>query len=487
MTGISAAGIGSGLDLEALIEVSIDAMRVPQESRLQERRDTLDVTLSAVGAVKSALSAFKDILDQAKDKNSFFPRSAFVDGALASSSSSDDDEQSIYNGAYSVSLGDDTVDGRYDVEVLSVAQGSRATVQTEYASSNSVIASSDGELTFAAGSGSDEESFTVAVTAGMTLSQLRDGVNQASGNFGVTANLIDTGSGTRLVYDSAKSGADDDTNDSNGNPNDLRISSSGVANTSLDSFVAATIVTQRASQAKVSINGIEAVSDTNSFSDVISGVTINVKYLTASSTSLAVKPNDNAAVDSVKSFVDAYNKVIDEIEKYSKPDEVKEGEDNDRKELSGDAMFRSIKYSLGKMSTKGYSDINDETRVTTLYALGIDIDTENGGKLTLDESKLSEWVEGDLDKLGELFAGDDGIANTFYSYVDNYEKYGGVLETREDSVKSQLRDLDKSDLDLKERMASYESTLRSKYTAFDQMMGSLNSQMSYISANLGIK
>ncbi|WP_432453521.1 MULTISPECIES: flagellar filament capping protein FliD [unclassified Agarivorans] len=481
MSGISAAGIGSGLDLEALIEVSIDAMRVPQETRLAERRESLDVTLSAVGAVKSALSSFKDILDDARNPNTFFPRSAFVDGVLASAASSEDEESSSsnYSGAYSVALGEGAANGTYDVEVLSLAQGSRLTGQTEYASSSAVIASADGELTFGAGA----ESFTVAVTAGMRLSDLRDAVNNAGGNFGVTANLVNTGSGTRLLFDSSVSGADDDGDPNNGNPNDLTITSTGAANPDLDTFIADLNVTQSASNAKMSVNGIEVVSDTNTFSDVISGVTFTANSLTTSSTKLEIKPDDNAAVDSIQRFVDAYNKIIKEIEKYSKPDEVLEGEDNERKELSGDAMLRSMKYSLGRMSTTGYSDPNDANRVTTFYALGIEMG--NDAQLTLDESKLNKWIDGDLNKLGEIFAGDGGVVDTFYGFVDSFEQSGGILATREDTTRSQLRDLDHADLALKERMAEYESTLRAKYTAFDQTMGTLNSQMSYIAAQLG--
>ncbi|WP_163131744.1 flagellar filament capping protein FliD [Agarivorans sp. Alg241-V36] len=475
MTGITAAGIGSGLDLEALIEVSIDAMKVPQEARLQERRESLDVTLSAVGSIKSAMSSFLGILDKAKEPTTFFPRSAFVGGSNVSGES--------YSGPFGVTVGDDATNGSYDVEVLSLASGSRVATQNEYASSSTVIANTEGELTFAAGSGADEETFTVEVTAGMTLSQLREAVNEAGENFGVSANLINTGTGTQLVFDSSKSGADDDADPANGNPNDLRIISSGAANGDLDALIGNTQVTKSASEARISVNGIEATSNTNTFSDVISGVTLDVNTLTSSSTILEIKPDDDAAVESVRSFIDAYNKIISEIDKYSKPDKVLEGEDSSRKELSGDAMFRSMKYSLGKMSTTGFEDPSQPGRVTTLYALGIEMD--DSGQLTLDEGQLKEWVNGDLDKLGEIFAGENGIVDTFYDFTKSYEQTGGVLASREDTTRSQLKDLDYADLALKERMAEYESTLRAKYTAFDQTMGALNSQMSYIMGQLG--
>ncbi|RKF19636.1 hypothetical protein DBZ36_03990 [Alginatibacterium sediminis] len=475
MTGITAAGIGSGLDLEALITVTLDAQRVPQEARLQTKRDSLDVTLSAVGAIKSAMSAFLDQLEKAKTSSTFLPRMALVDGTVATDSST---ETTTSSSPYTVSLSDDAANGSYDISVLSLAKGSRSSTQTSYADSNAIVIDSAGELTFTTGSGAGAESFTVETTAGMTLKQLREAVNDATGNSDVSLNLINTGSGTQLVIDSARTGIDEF-----GNPNNLTITNSGGADASLDALIANIATTDDASNAVITVNGIEAQSDTNNFGDVISGVSLTVNSLTAAETSMQVKSDDDAAIANVKAFVDAYNKVISEIDKYSKPDTVLEGEDTERKELSGDSMFRSMKYTLGGMTTKGYTDPNDPSRITTFYALGIEMD--NDGVLSLDSTKLTKAIDGDFSRIGEIFAGEGGVADTFTGFVEAYEKSGGVLASREDTTRSQLRDLDHADLALTERMAEHEKTLRAKYTAFDVTMGSLNSQMSYIMGQLG--
>lgn len=491
MSGISAAGIGSGLDLEALIEVSLEATRVPQEARLDERQSRLDVTLSAVGSVKSALGEFRDVLENAQTTNTFFPRMALVDGTVASRMSSspasgeDDTAEPVsYDGPYDVTLSTEATNGTYDIEVLSVASGSRMATAAAYESGSEIISDFSSQLTLAAGTGDDEESFTIDVPAGMTLSKLRDAINAAGENFGVSANLINTGSGTHLTLDSSRTGDDTDTDPTDGNNNDLRLSTSGLfINPSLNNLVDNLSVTESASAARISVNGIEAVSDSNTFSEVISGITINVNSLTTSSTSLEVKSDEDAAVDSVRSFVDAYNKVIQEIDKYSKPDKVMEGQDADRKELSGDAMLRTLRFSLGRIGTNGYTDPDDPTRVMTLYGIGIEL--QDDGTLSLNESKLNEIVNSDLNSLGQIFASEGGVVDSFLGRVKSYEESDGVLSSREQSVRSQIRDLAEERITLKERLQQQEDTLRSKFTAFDQTMGNLNSQMAYISAQLG--
>lgn len=502
MTGITAAGIGSGLDLEALIEVSIEARRVPQQARLDEQKETLDVTLSAVGAVKSAMSSFLSQLDKAKNSNQFFPRMALVDGQIASrvAGSVEDDEdedsdnstesstetESGYNGPFDVSMNSRVANGTYDVHVEQVAQGSRLTGSTILESDSTVVSDVDTQLTFSAGSGDDEETFTVDITAGMTLRQLREAINSETENFGVSANIINTESGSQLVLDSEKTGVDE-----LGNANNLTVTNTGAADATLDGLIGGLAVTKDAQDAIIEVNGIRATSNTNTFKEVISGIDITVRSETTEPSTLEIQSDDDAAVQNVRDFVNAYNKVISELEKYSKPEAVVEGDESDRKALSGDAMFRSMKNSLGRMATTGFAHPDDPERVITFYALGIRWSSaESGGdmgdaQLSVNESELRKWIEEDQNALGEIFAGEGGIVDTFYGFVESFEQTGGILETREDSTKAEIKRVEQAQLALDERMADYEKTLRAKYTAFDVTMGQMNSQMSWLYANLG--
>ena len=59
MTSITAAGTGSGLDIETIIETLTEAERAPTESRLATREIEIQADISAYGSLKSALTDFQ--------------------------------------------------------------------------------------------------------------------------------------------------------------------------------------------------------------------------------------------------------------------------------------------------------------------------------------------------------------------------------------------------------------------------------------------
>lgn len=498
MAGMTAAGVGSGLDLESLMKAYVNAERKPQEDRLTKRKETLNVTLSAVGSVKSALSGFRNVLDKAQDSQRFLPRMATIDGQVVGQSSSSTttdptkqsdtkDKQSTPQTAtpkdepFSVSLSKQAVDGAYDIKVLQLASGSRLTSRDVYKSGSAVISKQAGKLTFQAGDGSKKKSFSVDVTAGMTIEQLRRKINESTNNFGVTANLINSQNGTHLVLDSSKSGTDDDGDASNGNLNDLVVTTE---NSQLKDFVSNLETTKTSSGAVVMVNGLKATSDTNQFKNVISGINLTVKKVTDSTRHLQVKPDVDAAVKNIHQFVDTYNKVITQIDKYSKPVKVEKGADNsNHKPLSGDAMLRTMRFAMGRLSSAGFRDPEQPGRVQTLYGVGIKMDRQ--GKLSVDDDKLRQELNSDLNGVGQFFASKNGVADRFMRFVKGYEQTGGILSHREHSVQGQLKQVSEDQTALDNRMAQYKKTLREKYTAFDQTMGGLKEQMNYVQSHLG--
>lgn len=58
MAGITAAGAGSGLQLEDIIKSTLDAKRSQFESQTVKKETTLQTSLSGIGQLKSSLSTF---------------------------------------------------------------------------------------------------------------------------------------------------------------------------------------------------------------------------------------------------------------------------------------------------------------------------------------------------------------------------------------------------------------------------------------------
>ncbi len=258
---IQSLGVGSGLALDDLVQQLLEAERAPKDARLNEKEERIEAEISGLGQIKSKLSAFEDSVDELRSDADINGREPTI-----SNPSEDDD-------VLSAEASNSALRGSYEITVEQLASGSRITTDDGAftSSTDAVLSAGAGSLTFDVG-GSD--SFTIDVTAGMTLTELREAINNADDNFGVTANIIDTGTsaGPRLVYSSSETGEGNDlviTNDTGAAELDRLSTTGGTGNIS-----AANI--QSAQNAIAYIDGIEVQSESNEFENTIQNVSFEV-------------------------------------------------------------------------------------------------------------------------------------------------------------------------------------------------------------------
>ena len=258
---IQSLGVGSGLALDDLVQQLITAERKPKEDRLNAKEEQIEAEISGLGQIKSKLSDFKDTVDDLRSDNGINGREPTI-----TNPSEDDD-------VLSAEASNSALRGSYEISVEQLAAGSRITTDAGAftSSSDPVLTSGTGSLSFDVG-GAD--SFTVDVTAGMSLTALREKINGADDNFGVTANIIDTGTGAgpRLVFSSSETGEGNDlviTNDTGVAELDRLSTTGGTANIS-----AANI--ESAKNAIAYIDGIEVQSTSNEFENTIQNVSFDV-------------------------------------------------------------------------------------------------------------------------------------------------------------------------------------------------------------------
>ena len=182
---ITQAGIGSGLDLESLIEAFVTAESVPTEIRLQEKEDRINTELSGIGGFKSALSTFQTAAEKLSSADDFYEQTVDV---------SNDDISVTTNGF--------ATNGSFSIEVMQLAEATR--LQTsDFTDSSTTVG--DGSLTFTSANG---DTFDVAIDAADDLSAIRDKINEESTNFGVNVTLVNHDGGTYLSYSSSETGED---------------------------------------------------------------------------------------------------------------------------------------------------------------------------------------------------------------------------------------------------------------------------------------
>lgn len=474
---IQSLGVGSGLALDDLVQQLLTAERQPKEERLNAKEERIEAEISGLGKIKSKLSDFKDAVDELRSDNGINGREPTI------TNPSED------NDVLSAEASNSALRGSYEVVVEQLAAGSRITTDAGAftSSSDPVLTSGTGSLTFDVGG---SKSFTIDVTAGMSLTALREKINNSDDNFGVTANIIDTGTGAgpRLVFSSSETGNGNDlviTNDTGAAELD-RLSTTGGTN----NISAANIESAR--NAIAYIDGIEVQSSSNEFENTIQNVSFEVNEVSpkdAAGDFLATKLSigyDKEGLDKkIRDFVDNYNALIDEIKTLTRYGESELEEDG---ALAGDSLLRGIQSGLASI----VGDNVSSSTLGGLFQIGIEFDDD--GKLEIGstdfglgsgEDRLEDALEDSFDEIAKLFTDpDEGIATRLYEFSKEYTSYSGLISLRERAAKDDREDLYDQREMLELRMLNYEEILRDKYLNLDQTVAQLNQTGSALLASL---
>jgi len=458
------AGSGSGLDLESIITSFVSAEKTPKETRLNKKEVAITTELSGVGTLKAALADFKAVAGQLGNTDSFFQSKTNIryQGRTVDQTTAD---ASGDTAALPITIQTKGVvpKGSFDVEVKQLAQGAR--LESDFLPDRE-SKPGQGMLYFDAG----KNTFQVNVNVTDTLQDIQLKINDAPDNYGISANVISSDVGAKIIYTSDKTGKENGltvfTSDSSLN----RISSS--------------MVGQQATDAIITVDGNTITKDNNVFNHAVSGVTITANSLTKLNEPANFSTaTDHAAVqDLVYGFVDGYNNLMDTINVLTNPETGV---------LKLDPTARSVKQQLQTIT--GDVVPGASKRLNTLYAAGVSL--EEGGMLAINPfgqngsksgvQRLNDAVNNSLDDLGKLFAGDNGIAAQVNKVLNDSLGNRGMISLQQDMLNGNLRDIEDDRIKLDQHISSFENTLRKKYTALDNTVTRYNATGDYIRNVLG--
>lgn len=472
---ISAPGIGSGLDINSIITQLMAVERQPL-NLLDTRQKKFESQLSAYGQVKSALSTFQSSVNALSSLDKF---------RVYSTKSTDD---SIFTATASASA----APASYQIEVSQLAQQHKISASAVSATSN-IIGS--GTLTIEFGThdtaggtftaNADKTPLTLTIDGtNNTLSGIRDEINKA--NAGVSASIIYDGSGYRLVVSSNDSGAANSLKisaaDNDGNNTDT----SGLSFLAYDPLAtsgAGKNLSQlsEARNALLMVDGIAITHASNTITNVIEGVALNLNKLNAGTAATLTVARDMEAVSTaVQDFVKAYNdvdKVLKDISAYNK-------DSKSSATLQGDSAIRSIRNRLHGIMT---GTLDDNT-FTVLSQAGVTF--QLNGSLSVDTSKLEDALNNNFEAVGNLFAresataSETGLGFRLDDYLDDLLSRDGSLATRTDGINKSIRTIERAGERLLSRMDQIEARYRSQFTALDTLLSSLNATSTYLSQQL---
>lgn len=447
MAGITAAGLGSGLDIESLILQLVAAEGQPASLRLSTTEAKLQADLSAFGTLKSALSTFQTSVQALKDLSSFQARKT----------------TSSHTDLFTVSADSSAVVGSFSIKVDQLAQAAKMR-SGDFTADTAVL----GAGTLAIGLGSS--SFNIDVAADTTLAGVRDAINQASDNPGIKATIITVDSGSQLVLTSDKVGAANtisvaatDTDALDGN--DLtRLATAGL--TSI----------QTATDAIIYVDGQQVTRDSNSLSDVISGVTISLKKADPLTTgTLSIELDKDSVKSKVNDFIKAYNSLAGTMSSLSSYN----AETKQASLLFGDSTLRNVQNQIRQMLSNPVEGLDE---FSTLAEIGIK--TNKSGLLELDSTKLDSVIDSDFEAVSQLFASESGLATSFDGLLTNYLSSDGILSSRVDGANKQIEDISDQRDKLNLRLAALEDRYRKQFTAMDALVGQLQATGSFLTQQL---
>jgi flagellar hook-associated protein 2 len=260
----------------------------------------------------------------------------------------------------------------------------------------------------------------------------------------------------------------------------------------------------RAEDAKLSIDGIEITRDKNmGLTDVIQGVSLNVKRPSTHAVTIDVRRDIEAVMDKIRKFVESYNKYLDynaqliKTEKISKPGERGTGE---RGLFVGDMTVSRIESTLRKTVNSAYPS-RAERPIKMFPEMGVntgninaDWETIKQGKLVVDESKVEETLRSNPEGVRDFFGSDtDGDNRTdngmAFAVVDALKPYTASgknvivskMDLEDENIKLANERIERKE----EHVKKYEEKLRRKFASMEKSMSGAKAQDAWLKQQMG--
>jgi len=269
-------GIVSGLPTESIITQLMALERQPQD-QLKARRATAETSLTALKGVETKLNAVMaaaSTLERASD------------WTLRTATSSDPSSASVSAAANSAM-------GSFSFTVGATATAHGLATATNVPAADSIVASG-GSLTITVG-GTPH----VLSVGGGSLTEVTTAINDA--NLGIRAAAVNTGSGFRLQLNATTTGD----------------ASVFTIDSGLDPGVGGTVITNQGGNASITLGtgpgAYSVTSATNSFSNIIPGVTIVARAKTTTLVQVDISADADAIADKISKLVDAVNAAMNDI------------------------------------------------------------------------------------------------------------------------------------------------------------------------------
>ena len=454
---ISATGFGSGLPINDLVTQLVKAEGQPAANRLDRREANLQTELSAIGILKGALSDFRSSLTRLTNASNFSSKNPVSSNTSVAS----------FSAKQNASV------GSYQLQVDRLASAQKIVGLSNY--TNGVT----GELTFTNNNG---DTFSANITEDKaTLEGVRDAINSADGNFGLTATILNVNGEKRLILTADKTGEENAIASITSNTT-TAVDVDGIAQSlnvfdfsSSDSSNFDEVV--QGLDAQFSIEGQAMTSASNIIEDVIPDTTITLKGKTEEFSSITLSVGTNTA--NVKSMIEGFVKSFNELQELIAQQTAFNPDNGRSGPLQGDALTRTVQNQLRSMLTSP----NASGDLRSLAELGIT--TQRNGQLEINSNQLNTVLNTRFEEVTKFFSDtNNGLARRMDATLDGYLRFSGTFNSRTDSINRQMSEISGQRESLNLRLDKLEARLFSQFNAMDAIVARLNSTGSFLEQQL---
>ncbi|WP_373975199.1 flagellar filament capping protein FliD [Chitinibacter sp. SCUT-21] len=497
MPGITASGIGSGLDVQGIVSKLVEVEKEPLKV-LDKKELGIQATISAVGTVKSGLSALQTALAGLLDINNFT-------GIKSNSSATD---------VLTAQVGNAADPGIYSIDVLQLAASQRVTSKVGVFTGDSQVLANVADvaggvakikLEFGAVDGSnfnlnsDKNPVEISVSpksgaSTITLADVKDAINNSKSGIGATI-VQDTPGSARLVINAGDGGA----------KNAFKLSIVNGAGTQIDKLAYdptnasdpnfSVLNNEYARDAKFKLNGVEINRPTNSISDALKGVTIDLWKSSLSDPAdlnsqsktvrLEVRRDSLGAEKAIEGFVKSYNELRNQVVELTKYD-AKTGKGAI---LQGENSIQVVMNQLRQDITSNFPDGTGQS----FNSLGVSFDRYGAmifakekftAALKVDPANVASSLGAYDKKLPPPESAKNGIAFKINASITQLVDKGGVIGTYLQSLDSKVKSINQQRVSINQTVEQAQARYLKQFNALDLAVAKMRSTGDFLTSQL---
>lgn len=489
-------GLASGMDTESIVKDMMKIQKLPLDKLMQEKTFT-GWQQEAIRETNLSMSSLRTSASSLRLQSSFNAYSAVSPNPTS----------------FTVATTPTAMSGSYKVEVVSVASAGKLTSANAIEKSAGVKANSTdqigvaGKITIASNSGN----IVIDVKSTDTFADIAKNMQEKTAA-SVPALRASFDNTTSRFFIATKGMGSEQAFKMDFTAEDGTTANADLANKIINNGGASTATANGATDGAIKFDDIE-VKGLKTNQTTVNGITVNLLQKGAEAT-INVQSNPEKPLAMIKEFVDKYNETIDTLQKQiieKRYPDFQPLSDEQKKELTeteielweekarsgllrNDPVLKSAMQDLRRAFMDTVSGIADGN-INHLSQIGINTGSyTEGGKLFIDDKKLSEALANKPEEVMALFTTRDAAGNgvgarvydTLNDIVKNLSAKAGSSSSSIDnsSFSKKIKQMDEEISRWQDRLTRVEDRYWKQFTAMEKALSMMNSQSTWMQQSL---